>query len=304
MSEHASHHTLSVPVLMATPPEGLEQYRDPSNQLVTAKHTLLHMKNEPFARMRHLGEVRVNADGLAECRTGLTTIRVAGVRIDADEKPYLVPFALEQESGTLKMEFDPRVKTDRFGFFVGQQSLLQNEDHNVVIRQGRYPGFPLVVIQTDDDHEKEIMMGLGGFRDPDAEYGEWREKLWADQLDIWSLGFARNKVRGVFNRITTTNPAEGPWHRHMLTYARAGYEDQMLAFDPAEVRPDLIQILTYTYARPMLQPSGSRHSFGSIGFDRDETIVTGGASRALVNTLSSAFQIQMGTQFEQDDMLV
>lgn len=152
----------STPGILGHDPIAEPQISDePVNILPRVNSTVNSVFGEAEKRLTLLSSVSVDEKGVAHCvdsETGTETL-LAAVMIDSQKTATLAP-VMKSATGELLLPVPPSSPT-RFGFFIGQ---IASSDLSAAFRIGIYPGNPLVTEAQTDDSNREIFIGLRGFK--------------------------------------------------------------------------------------------------------------------------------------------
>lgn len=220
---------------------GDEQELDPDLTNIVPRaegYRYTHVEGEEEDRLKLLRKTMLDKHGFAvvESLDGLSVTRLAAVQV-VDGDASLVPLRLSR--GQLLMDM-PDDKATQFGFFVG----YDRSPVSAVVRAGEYPGIPLTTEQTNPKEAREILYRMGGIRE-----NEMDEQRWAEQVGITELGFAPDRMRGIFDKSHRADPSTTDWTNRRLVSVPDEQRGLLPHFDSYYVAPDKIQILTYS-ARP------------------------------------------------------
>lgn len=213
--------------------------------LPLVNYDLIHVAAEAEARERLLKCVAVDTNGVASLRntlSGIETMMVA-VRID-DEQNATVIHLVGEEDGVLHLPL-PADKPSRIGFFVGYRAT--NQSLAATIRNGLYPGVPLVTQAQSDARNREIMIGIGGIKPSEEDHLKW-----AGQIDLENLGFDQRRLRGVFGKYHRPNQYSDQWQEKPFVMRTDDLADILPGYDPNSVRTNEFQMLFY-YTREVME---------------------------------------------------
>lgn len=206
--------------------------------LLLVNYNLIHVAAEAEARERLLRCVTVDTNGVASLRntlSGVETLMVV-VRVD-DEQNATVVNLVREEDDALSLPL-PADSPSRIGFFVGYRASVQTLA--AAIRNGLYPGVPLVTEALGDARNQELMIGIGGMKDLETDHIKW-----ARQIGLEKLGFDPTKLRGVFGKYHRPNRYSSQWQEKPFVVRPDDLADILPGYDPNSVRTNEFQMLFY-----------------------------------------------------------
>lgn len=247
---------------------------------LAAQYDLIKTTDEEAQRDQLLKFVTVDEHGIARS-TNLdsnVTISLVAVRIQ-NHDATVIPLELDEQGLVMPL---PGETGSQIGFFVGHDGYTEMA---AVIRQGEYPGIPLVTQTVGNERQKEILTGMEGVKASEKD-----EARWAEQIGLYdSLGFDPYKTRGIFSKSHREDPNSTQWKSQRLVVVPDSMRDLVEHHDAFDVTKDSLQVMTYgiqpVQTIPQWRPAP--YTFGG-GFD-----TFGGATR------SEGLGIGFGNEFTQ-----
>lgn len=257
-------------------------------------NTELDLVRETARRHELLTSVTVDENGIAH----VAGVRLAAVRI-TNHDARQVPFTIGEGAIELPLPAD---EGSQIGFFIGHTDTTDDGriGLSAVLRQGAYPGIPLLTAEEEDgkgSFQGEAILGLNGIKPKEID-----EQKWAEQIDLVQYGFVPEQTRGMFSSKSKAL-AENFVRNRRLVVTPERLRDVVQHHDSFIVTEDLIQIGVYPAYRPTHSPNFSRHMYPTtaayglgLGFGNEYRQDTSNMQKNKTGELHSAFQIRIVPQ--------